>query len=212
MITIYGRNNSSNVQLVMWTVAELALDHERLDFGGVHANTRTEDYLAKNPMGLVPVLEDGPVRMFESAAILRYLAARYGDSHFWPADPVKRGPADTWAEWGKNTFAAAVLQIFYQTVRIPPSKQSAETTAAAIAGVGPLAQMLNDRLTATDWVGGDHFSFADIACGHILHRYHTLEFPRADLPALSAYYDRLQDRAAYRDNAMVDYEPLRARD
>ncbi|MGI3170596.1 glutathione S-transferase family protein [Pseudooceanicola sp. C21-150M6] len=212
MLTIYGRNTSSNVQLVMWAVNELGLDHERLDYGGVHANTRTEEYLAKNPMGLVPVMEDGPVRMFESAAILRYLGARYGDGNFWPADPVMRGPMDTWAEWGKNTFSAAVLKVFLLSVRTARSKQDPAAIAEAGAAVAPLATMLNDRLSAMEWVGGDHFSFADIACGHILHRYHTMEFDRPDLPVLKDYFDRLQTRAAYRENAMVDYESLRAPD
>ena len=58
-----------------------------------------------NPNGLVPVLRDGELVMWESCAILRYLGARYGRVPFWPADPVARAPVDMWAEWGKTTLA-----------------------------------------------------------------------------------------------------------
>lgn len=90
MITVFGRSNSSSVQLVMWAINELGLVHERLDFGHGHASTKTASYLKMNPMGRVSVIVDGPVCMFESAAILRYLGAAYGDEDFWPRVPGAR--------------------------------------------------------------------------------------------------------------------------
>ena len=59
MLTIYGRRNSANVQVAMWTIHELGLEHRRIDVGIGHASPQEPDYLAKNPMGLVPTLEDG---------------------------------------------------------------------------------------------------------------------------------------------------------
>jgi len=59
MIQVYGRDSSANVQAVMWCVAELGLEHERLDVGGSFGGTDTAEYRAMNPMGLVPVLKDG---------------------------------------------------------------------------------------------------------------------------------------------------------
>lgn len=209
MLTIYGRANSSNVQLAMWAVNELGLEHERLDYGQGHASAKTPDYLAMNPMGLVPVLRDGDVTMFESAAILRYLGARYGSPAFWPADPAVRGPLDTWAEWGKNTFAPTALRIFIYEVRTAPEDRDPAVLEAAVAALVPLATMLDARLTGRDFIGGADFTFADVAVGHMLHRYHTLDWDRPDLPALTAYYERLQTRPAYRDHAMVSYEALR---
>ena len=208
-LTIYGRRNSSNVQLVMWAVHELRLDHERLDYGHGHASPQSEAFLKMNPMGKVPVIRDGEVTLFESAAILRYLAASYGDARFWPADPARRAPLDMWAEWGKNTFTEVVLRIFYHDVRTPPDQRDPAYLEAAVTALIPLAGMLDTRLTGRDWIGGADFTFADIAVGHILHRYFTLDWPRPDLPALAAYYTRLQTRPAYRDHAMVSYEALR---
>ncbi|MGE0715515.1 MAG: glutathione S-transferase family protein [Alphaproteobacteria bacterium] len=209
MITVFGRANSSSVQLVMWTINELGREHERLDFGHGHASTKTASYLAMNPMGRVPVLVDGPVRMFESAAILRYLAASYGDDDFWPRDPARRAPLDTWAEWGKNTFTESVLAIFVYDVRLAPETRDPAVLRAATERLAPLARMLDARIGDGPWLDGDRFSFADIACGHILHRYHSLAWERPKLANLGAYYDRLQTRPAYRDHAMVSYEALR---
>jgi len=209
MIRVYGRRNSSSVQLVMWTINELGLEHERLDFGHGHASTRTESYLEMNPMGRVPVILDGRVCMFESAAILRYLAATYGTDEFWPSDPARRGPLDTWAEWGKGIFTEAVLEVFVYDVRLSPNTRDPQILRDATAKLIPLAEMLDQRIAKGPWLDGDRFSFADIACGHILHRYYGLKWPRPELANLGGYYERLQTRPAFRNHAMVSYEALR---
>lgn len=209
MITIYGRTNSSNVQLVMWAIHELGVPHERLDYGHGHASAQSDAFRKMNPMGLVPVLEENGVTIFESAAILRYLGARHGDETFWPTDPLQRAVLDQWAEWGKNTFAPAVLKIFVHEVRTLPEDRDPAVFDAACRAVTGLATMFDSRLEGRDFIGGDALTFADIACGHILHRYFTLDWKRPDLSNLAAYYERLQSRTAYRDHAMVSYDSLR---
>jgi glutathione S-transferase len=209
MITLYGRRSSSSVQLVMWAIAELGVEHERLDYGHGQNSTRTDDYLAMNPMGRVPVVTDGPVVMFESAAILRYLGAVYGSETFWPRDPAQRGPLDTWAEWGKNSFGETVLEIFAYDVRLPPETRDPAILERATSKLIPLARMLEDRFGGGPWIAGREFTFADIACGHTLFRFFTLTWDRPQLPGLAAYYERLQDRPAYRAHAMVSYDDLR---
>jgi glutathione S-transferase len=209
MIKVYGRRNSSSVQLVMWAINELGLEHQRLDFGHGHASTRTDSYLKMNPMGRVPVIVDGEVCIFESAAILRYLAATYGTDDFWPSDPGRRARLDTWAEWGKGTFTEAILDIFVYDVRLSPDTRDPRILTDATAKLIPLAKMLDQRIAEGPWLDGNRFSFADIACGHILHRYFSLDWPRPELANLSRYYERLQTRPAYRNHAMVSYEALR---
>ena len=209
MLTVYGRRNSSSVQLVMWTIHELGLNHQRLDYGHGYAPAHTEEFRAKNPMGRVPVIEDGSFCMFESAAILRYLSAEHGDDRFWPRDLRRRGTLDTWAEWGKNTFSEVVLDIFAYDVRLSPDHRDPAILANAVNTLRRLAAMLDARVAGGPWIGAEDFTFADIACGHILYRYFTLDWDRPNLMALAAYYKRLQERAAYRDHVMVSYESLR---
>lgn len=208
MLTIYGRATSSNTQLVMWAIGELRLEYERLDYGGVFGKTATPEYRAMNPMGLVPVMRDGDLTMFESGAILRYLGARYGAEPFWPADPAKRAAVDVWAEWGKVTLAPAITAIFVRAVRTPPSKQEPEAIAEAVAGAERLLAMLADRLGDRPWLAGNDFTYADIPAAYLLYRYYNMPVKRSPIPAIDAWYARLQERPAFRTHSMVNFDSL----
>lgn len=78
MLTVWGRRNAFNVQKVMWLVDELALEHRHVPAGGQFGVLDTPGFLAMNPHGRVPVIDDGGTVVWESHSILRYLAARYG--------------------------------------------------------------------------------------------------------------------------------------
>ena len=210
MITVHGRNTSSNVQPVIWLLAELDLPHERLDVGGAFGGTDTPEYRAMNPMGLIPTLQDGDVTMFESQAILRYLGARHGEL-LWPADPVARSSADQWMEWTKTTVAPEVVyKIFWQLVRTPAAVRDTAALEASIIKVAEIMATAEAQLAKHDWLSGPEMTLADICFGAQLYRYFTLPFERTDLPKLAAYYQRLNKRPAYAEHVMVSYEPLRA--
>ncbi|MGR3571712.1 glutathione S-transferase family protein [Brevirhabdus sp.] len=210
MVTIWGRANSINVQMVMWATAELGLEVERIDAGGVYGGTDTADYRAMNPNGLVPTLRDGDTAIWESGAILRYLAATYGDEGFWPRDPADRAQLDMWAEWMKTTFSPCVnYSIFWQLVRTAAKDRDTARVAAAVEQAKTLSRLLDERIGQGPFLNGDALSFADIAVGVFMYRYHELAFDKADRPALSAYYERLKTRPAFQKHVMVSYEPLR---
>ncbi len=212
MIKVYGRANSSNVQLVMWAIGELGLPHERVDRGHVHGGLDTPEYLAMNPHGLVPVIidDDGPP-IWESAAILRYLSARYGDDAFWPSDPVARSQVDMWAEWGKTTLGARfVAPVFMARVRTPLRDQDPEAIAAAVSAFEALQAPLAAQLGEAPFVCGDTLTAADIVIGHLFHRYFAMDIVRRPHPRIVAYHDRLTERPAYREHVMVSFDALRA--
>ncbi|MEM8591525.1 MAG: glutathione S-transferase family protein [Pseudomonadota bacterium] len=212
MLTIYGRATSSNVQLVMWAVAELGLDHERLDYGHIHGGLDTDTYGAMNPHRKVPTLRDGDLIVWESMAILRYLAARYGDGGtFWPADPTERASVDMLAEWGKNEVCQAfTVPIFWSRVRTPAVERDEAALTEAIDNFEILLDQLDTPLSEHAYITGDTLSAADIPVGHLLYRWFTMDIPRRPRAALEAYYARLQTRPAYRDHVMVDYASLAA--
>lgn len=211
MLTVYGRANSSNVQIVMWAVGELGLPHLRLDYGHVHGGVDTPGYRAMNPRGLVPTLVDGDLVIWESCAILRYLAARYGDDAFWPADPTRRARIDMWAEYGKTELAQAfTAPIFWARVRTAAAERDEAALTAAIARFETLLDPVTAQLEAQDFVAGPRFSAADITIGHLLYRWFDIDVRRAPRPALEGYYRRLTERPAYREHVMVDYAALRA--
>ena len=114
MITVWGRTTSSNVQAALWALAEIGIDYERIDAGGAFGMVDTPEFKAMNPNSLVPVLRDGEMIIWESAAIVRYLGTRYGSETFWPSDPVRRAPLDMWAEWAKTTLVPALIGGLFQ--------------------------------------------------------------------------------------------------
>ncbi|WP_442578582.1 glutathione S-transferase family protein [Mesorhizobium sp. ASY16-5R] len=214
MITVWGRATSGNTQMVVWALNEIGLPYERLDFGGAFGRTDTPEYFAMNPNRLVPVLRDGDGPfLWESAAIVRYLAASYGDGQFWPVSPAARAPQDKWAEWIKTSFGPALQTgLFWPLVGTLPSRRDLPAIEAAEKRMKPLAQMFDARMADSAYIGGDDVSFADMITGTLLYRYFTLDFDRADTPNLRAYYDRLCQRPAYAGHVMVSYESLRAKE
>ncbi len=204
MRTILGRATSLNVQAVMWTLAELGLDVDRRDIGLNFGGNDTPEFLALNPNGLVPVLQDGDVTMFESAAINRYLASRYGQAPFWPADPVARAAVDMWAEWGKTTLQPS----FLRPVFFPALHGDTPDAAARIAFERNL-DILDAQIGDGPWLLGPDLTLADVGVGVALYRYFTVGLERHERPRLGAYYARLCDRPAYAEHVMVPYDILR---
>lgn len=211
MLKVLGRTTSANVQAVMWAIAELGLEHQREDVGGPFGGTTTPDYLAMNPNGLVPTVIDGDGEpMWESAAIVRFLACKYGDEAFWPRDPDHRARLDKWAEWIKTSFAPVLInRLFIQLIRTAPAMQDKADIAKASEQLKSMAKMLEARIGAGPWLDGDRFTFGDILCGHVLYRYFTMDFERTETPLLEAYYQRLQERPAFAKHVMVSFEGMK---
>ena len=211
MLKIYGRATSSNVQLVMWAIGELGIKHERLDYGHAFGGLDTPEYRALNPHGRIPTLVDGGTAIWESAAILRYLAARYGDGGaFWPNDASARARIDMWAEWGKSELSRAfTVPIFWSCVLTAASDRDEAALARAIARFEAMLEALAAPLSEHPFITGKDLTVADVAIGHLLFRWFTIDVPRRPFPELEAYYDRLTGRPAYKEHVMVDYSPLR---
>ncbi|MDH3666924.1 MAG: glutathione S-transferase family protein [Paracoccaceae bacterium] len=210
MITVWGRKTSSNVQIAMWAIGELGLEHERIDWGGAFGGNDEPDYRAMNPNGLIPTVKDGDLVVWESAAILRYLGARYGDGDFWPTDPAARAPLDMWAEWVKTSLAPVLtLKVFWQLVRTRAAERDHGLVTEGAAALKQLTALADVRIGDGPYLNGAHLCFADIMLGHVLYRYYTLDFERGETPNLDAYYARLQERPAFREHAMVSYDSLR---
>src|SRR5579862_9124920 len=102
MLRIWGRKNSINVQKVMWAVGELGLPHERLDAGGSFGGLDTPEFGKLNPNRRIPVLDDNGIVVWESHAIVRYLAEKYGRGTLAPEDPGARARSDMWTDWTQS--------------------------------------------------------------------------------------------------------------
>jgi glutathione S-transferase len=211
MLKVWGRRSSANVQKVMWLVGELQLAHEHVPAGGPYGVVGEPRFRAMNPNGLVPVIEDDGFVMWESNAILRYLAAVYGKDRFWSEDPRKRAPVDQWIDWGGTTFQPNIIGLFWNYWRTPEHQRNANVIRNFQQRTENNLRLLDSELGKRAYIAGDRFTIADIASGVHLYRYYTMGTAFSALPNVEAWYKRLQDRGAYREHVMISYEELRGR-
>lgn len=200
MLTIWGRLNSHNVKKVAWFAEELGIPHVRHDIGGAFGYT--DEYLAKNPNRMVPSIDDGGYWLWESNAILRYLAATYGAGRFWHDDPRVRAQIEKWMDWQAD-FADAQRVAFLQLVRVKPEDRDLAGIARSAAASVEKMRVLDGALAESPWLSGDAFGIGDIPMGTYAHTYFTLAIERPDLPHLADWYARLQQRPGYAAQVMI---------
>jgi glutathione S-transferase len=205
MLEIWGRKNSFNVQKVLWCCEELELAYRRHDVGGLFGGTGEEEYLARNPTGLVPTISDEGFSLWESNTIVRYISARYGTGNLWPEDPAKRALADKWMDYQIGTLFPAFKDALIGMVRTPQEQRNPENIEASARATGEALAPLNAHLQDNEYVAGSSLTMGDIALGSLVYRWLRLDIDRPDLPALQAWYERLADRSAYQKTVMVSF-------
>jgi glutathione S-transferase len=211
MLKVWGRRNSLNVQKIMWTIGELGLAHEHIDAGGPFGGLDTDEFGAMNPNRRVPVIDDDGTVVWESHAILRYLAAKYGAGTLWPEDPGARARSDMWTDWTSADLQPAFIGLFWNLYRTPEDQRNWNLIRQGVARSAILFQLLDRHLGAHAFIAGETLTFGDIPAGAELYRYFELEIDRPFLPNVEAWYARLQEREAYRTHVMVSFEGLKGR-
>lgn len=203
MITVWGRRNSANVQKVLWALEELDVPYTRENVGGHFGGNRDPDFLAMNPMGLVPVIRDGDVTMFESNAIVRYLAARFRAGVLRPSEHRSLAMAEQWMEWQQQAFAPQVGVLFMNLVRNPPENLNKAAVSAAEKLAADALKTADSWLARHDWFAGSAFSFGDIVMGALLWRYMGLDCARPEMPHVLEWLDALEAREPFRNTVMA---------
>ena len=199
MLKILGHPASSNVQKVLWCCGELGLPFERRDIAGPFGGNRTPEYLALNPNGLVPTIDDDGFVLWESNVIVRYLAAKHGGGRLYPADLRKRADAERWMDWQQTTVAAPMGVLFRALLRKPAEAIDPAALDGARGRATAAWEILDRALASHACVAGDDLTVGDIALGNAIHRWHRLPFERPALARLDAWYARLRERPAYRE-------------
>ncbi|HJV40669.1 glutathione S-transferase [Caulobacter sp.] len=212
MLKVWGRRSSFNVQKVLWLVGELGLSHQHIPAGGDHGGLDAPEFLAMNPHGRIPVIDDGGVVVWESHAILRYLAAQHGGPAWWPVTPAARAEADGWMDWTQTALQRDFLTgVFWGWYRTPEPQRDMAAVDAALAACGRHLVLLDRILADRPFLGGEAPSLADIPTGTHLYRYFELDIDRPDTPNVEAWYARLRRRPAYREAVMVPFGEMKGR-
>jgi len=202
MIKMWGRNTSSNVQKAMWAVGELGLECERIDIGGPFGMNREPEYLAMNPNGLVPTLEeeDGFL-LWESNSVVRYLAAKHDKAGaLEPKDPKQRGLASQWMDWQLSVCGPAITPVFWGLIRTPAEKRDMAAIKAGAEKTVAAMKILDAQLGKTQFVAGPSFSYGDIPVGVMCYRYVQLVPDRPPTPNLDRWYAAISSRKAFEDH------------
>ena len=196
MLKIWGRLSSVNVQKVVWCCDELALPYERADAGGKFGINDTPAYLAKNPNGLVPTVEEDGFVLYESNAIVRWLAGRDPEARLWPRGERERADADRWMEWQSTSYTPAMTAIFWQLIRTPEAQRDAKAIEVSREKSERLSGILDAHLASRRFLADERFSAADIVVGCAVHRWMNLPVRREPRPHLERYYRELKARPA----------------
>ena len=204
MLKVWGRKNSSNVRKVLWCAEELALPYDREEAGGAFGVVDSPQYRALNPNGRVPMIEDGDFVLWESNAIVRYLAARYGsDTSWYQRDVCVRAQADKWMDWTTSTFAGPFRDLFWGMLRTPAEQQDWVLINGASKTCAELLSIVDQALSEKPYLSGDEIGMGDIPLGSFIYAWFEMPLERPSMPNLDAWYERLKLRPCYRGAVMT---------
>lgn len=203
MITIWGNADSVNVQKVLWCCEEAGLAYQRIDAGRHFGVVGTPDFLRLNPNGLVPTISDDGYVVWESNAIVRYLASTYSPGDLWPLEPRQRADADRWMDWSNSTLWPALLPLFRAFMRTPPEQRDHGRIEQQLNEAQSTMALLDRHLADRPYVGGATMTMGDIAVGSAAWRWFALPIARQPLPMLEGWFERLAERPAFRKVVML---------
>ncbi|BAU91905.1 glutathione S-transferase domain [Methylorubrum populi] len=195
-LKLWGRASSGNVQKALWALDELGLAYEHIEAGGAHGIVGDAAYRAMNPNGLVPTLEEDGFVLWESNAILRYLAHAHGGPLALPEAPRARALIDQWLDWQATAFTPAMRDAFLQLVRVAPDRQDPRMIEASRTNSERCAALLDRHLADRPFVADAAFSIADIAVGLAAHRWFQLPLEREERPNIRRWLETLAQRPA----------------
>jgi len=203
MLKILGRRDSSNVQKVVWCCSELGLAFEREDIGGKFGKNKEQPYLAVNPNGLVPTLQDGDFILWESNSIVRYLVDKYGPGDLVPDTAEGRAIANRWMDWQLTLLGPTLVPVFMALIRTPEDKRDPAAIEKSVEAGNIRWEIVERYLEGRDYLVGDSFTMGDIPIGIWAYRWFNLPIQRSSLPRVERWYGRLCERPAFREHVMI---------
>lgn len=203
MLKIWGRENSINVQKVMWVVEELGIAHQRIDAGLQYGLVNEPWYRAMNPNGRVPTIDDDGFVLWESNAIVRYLVATHGAGRMAAPTPQAHAMADSWMDWASSTLAPPMTTLFWGLIRTPPEARNLESIETARQQLEQVMTLLDAQLARHDYIAGDVLTVGDVPAGCFVQRWLALPIAHGQHPSVVAWHARLARRPAYRARVML---------
>ena len=209
-LVLWGRASSVNVQKVLWFLAETGTPFEHHVVGGPYGGLDRPEFASLSPMPRVPVLQHGELAIWESHAVLRYLAEFVAPHALSPKTAIERAGIVPWMELVSTTLQPPFIALFWQMVRMTEDQRDSAKIEAARKAMQPALAAIAGRLETTEWLAGDEMSLADIAAGSLMFRINDVAPDLMPDGALQRWYAQLASREAYRASVMTNYDELRA--
>ncbi|WP_323836275.1 glutathione S-transferase family protein [Photorhabdus africana] len=204
MLTIWGRKNSSNVKKVLWCLKELNVPYNQVDIGGKFGKLDDPQYLKMNPNGKIPCLQEGDFILWESNAIVRYLAAKFGKDVLYPQDLQERANADKWMDWVGSHLFPHIKQLMIGFIRTPEAERDQKQIEQTQAEIEKLMEVLDNTLAEQKYLSGDKFGMADIALGPMIYPWLNIPIKRPSLPNIERWYQLMAERPAFKEIVMIE--------
>lgn len=211
MLRLWGRPTSTRTLKVLWTLAEIGLE---FDFilasatmganGSVYRGHRPHGvvgepaYRAMNSNGTVPTLDDDGFILWESNAIVRYLATKYAPLLLYGDDLQIFARAAQWMDWDNNHLMSGQHTLVMQLVRLPAQARDARELERARRDLIAAFRIIDGALGRSRFIAGDHFSIGDIPIGVHAHRWHLYDIERPPMANLARWYAEICQRGAFR--------------
>jgi glutathione S-transferase len=205
--TIYISPGSHHSRRVTLLIHELGLDVELIKVDvrppGMGGENSQPPFLAINPNGKVPVLREGDFVLWESNAIMWYLAEGHGDTPLWPADRCARAQIAKWQVWQAAHLSAAADALMYEALVRPMLKQppDQDKLTAATASLHRWAKVLDGALTATEYLTGGCVTCADLAVASALMYAPLANMPVGEHPPVRQWFERMCARPSWQATA-----------
>ncbi|MBP2234786.1 glutathione S-transferase [Sinorhizobium kostiense] len=192
MMTLYGLGPTRSLR-ALWALQELDAEFEFVAVNILAGETRHPDFLRLNPAGKLPVLVDGDFVLTESAAIVMYLAEKYGAKGLMPADLKERAQTYRWSLFAVTELEQPLWRIAKHTFLYPEDKRLPEDIALAREEFVAMAAVLEQRMDGRAFIVGDNITIADCVTAYVLD-WGNENGLIDDFPNLKAYFERMYAR------------------
>jgi glutathione S-transferase len=205
-LTIWGRENSINVQKVLWLCEDLQIIYQRVDAGMEHGVNKTPEYLKINPNGLVPTISDNGFILWESHAIMRYLLRRLPSNSseisaydsIYPREAKAGALVDQWLDWTNTVAWPAMRPLFWGWVRLKPEERNLQDLENSRQLMIKALTMFDQQLSFSAYAAGEEFTLADIPMALIAYRWFKIPIERPEFRNLNRWYSRVGERAGFK--------------
>ena len=180
---------------VLWIAKELGLDYEHIPTEIGQAGARKPEYLAINPNGRLPAIDDGGFTLWESLAITLYLAKKHG--RLYPTTLEGEAKAWQWSLWSVQEVDRGVNIWSLHAVRLPPQDRDPQRLAEALNVLAPPFKVLDGALDGRSYLLGDAFTVADLNVAAVISR--AIDMDLSATPRVADWLKRCLDRPAARE-------------